>query len=325
MTSKNQCCLLSFDYLDYDVFLNVRTFYRLAGYEISANDNLSVFQLVIVLRGLPPRVFNEYFGPIHYYDYVREHSYDIYKYFPNASRIYHVTIESFDNNKSDYKYIYGYLPVIPSIWQFSLPSYRRNSTPIHISNYKPLENDLYQAQLIDLIKLGKIKVYGAKWDRIKISTIPLSYLSSNLRLSRSVTCYGLMYPYQRGKSLSGRMWQAPIQGCLVISEDNTNPFHCPGVIEVESFSNKPEGIKVDANQVAYEASQFWLNKTICLAKDLDLALEWRDLRFEIYYSRLLMLKQHIEFRWNLDIVLPISQALSATRKECVRFLRKLGM
>jgi hypothetical protein len=302
MSAKKNCCLLSFDYVDFDVFLNARIFYRLAGYHIVSPDNFSICDLIVVFRGIPPCTYIEYSGEIHFYDYVCEHRIKVSDYFPNATSITVITIDTSVHESPLINTVYGYLPVFPRLWQFSLPFAKKSTIPIHVSNYKPLIDDSFQVELITLIRAGKIRVYGAKWDRIQVKARSLSYLSANLKLASASCCYGLMYPYQRGKSLSGRMWQAPIHGCIVISENNTNIFSCPGVFEVAHFNDFLLTKEISSSELAREATSFWSEKTKCLAADLKLSLNLNSLPREIVYSRFLMLCQHCDFYWNLFVV-----------------------
>jgi hypothetical protein len=312
---------MSFDYSDFDVLLNVRAFYRLSGFLIVSSSRLSDCDLLVVLRGIPPRVFCEYTGPIHFYDYVLEHKLNLRDYFPNATFISIVSLSQRHAIADNCRAIYGYLPVIPSLWYLPFCFLRRSSLPLHVSNYKPLADDPFQLQIISLVKEGKIRLYGSKWDRIQIHARPLSYLSANIMLNKTLICFGLMYPYQRGKSLSGRMWQAPIQGCVVISEKETNPFLCPGVITVESFSELPFIQRHNPAALSREASEFWLEKTKQLANDLDLLLDWNLLTFEVIRARWLLLKQHFEFNYYLYVEQTLF-LLKCKVKQSFRLLKK---
>ena len=272
----------------------------MAGYQLLTSKNLIKCDLLVFFRGIPDRIYSEYRGVIHFYDYVCEHEIDLHTYFPNALEIIIISIHNVYRAESGSRTIYGYLPVVPALWQFKLPFTQKESISVHISNYKPLVDDPYQKQLVCRILSGKIRVYGAKWDRLKIITRPVSYLEANLKLGSSVTCYGLMYPYQRGRSLSGRMWQGPIQGCIVISEEKTNPFFCPGVIEVSDF-DKDVPVSSRSVDVAVKSADFWIEKTNQLASDLRLVLNWKDLTTEVLFCRLLLIAQHIEFLWNFFV------------------------
>jgi len=148
---------------------------------------------------------------------------------------------------------------------------------MHISHFKPMAQDKYQQELLKLIKSGIVRVYGKKWDKVGIKAKPLSYWQVNKMFAASSTCYGLMYPYQRGKTLSGRMWQAPLHGCFVISEAGTNIAGCPGVIEVSSFSaGNFTALDYSIEQcrsLAIDAARHWRTATQKLAEELGQVLE----------------------------------------------------
>jgi len=302
MKHKLRCNILSFDYLDFDVFLNIRIFYSLAGYRISSHHSYHSSSLLVVLRGTPNRIYSEFTGILHVYDYVREFKVNYRDFFPNASFIYRISLEELCHDNSFDKLVYGYIPVIPSLWLHFHPTHQKNQHPIHISNYKPIATDHFQQQLVALIQQKSVSVYGAKWDRINIQASPLSYFSANILLAKSLVCFGLMYPYQRGSSLSGRMWQAPIQGCQVISEAGTNIYHCPGVLEVDDFNLGLTFVNEDPVNLSNQAVHFWTGKTVYLARELDLSIDTHLLSFHIFSARLLLLKQHLCFFLNTRIV-----------------------
>jgi len=323
MSPNKRCCFLAFDYLDFDVYLNTRTFYALAGFAPASSVKLASCDLLVVFRGIPHRVFPEFSGPIHFFDYVCQYRLELRDYFPNATSITIISIDRDQHRSTDDIHVYGYLPVIPSIWQFSFPFTRRSSLPIHVSNYKPLQEDPFQEDLLFLIKTGRIKVFGSKWERIQVKARPLSYLSANCILATASICYGLMYPYQRGRSLSGRMWQAPINGCFVITESNTNPFLCPGVFEVPSFGDLPSLEQLSSRELALQASKFWLDKTNLLARDLGLSLNWKNLPSEVVMARTLMLRQHLAFLFELYVIRIILVTKSNLLSLSHHFIRKI--
>jgi hypothetical protein len=81
-----------------------------------------------------------------------------------------------------------------------------------------------------------------------------------------------MYDYQIGKTLSGRMWQAPLSGCYVFTELTSNILNCPGVIEVESYKNTVKLIKTKNFEIINipEVILFWNKHTNELADKLNL-------------------------------------------------------
>lgn len=295
------CSIVSFDYTDFDVLLNTSVFYRLAGYYLIPPSFNPHSDLLVILRGSPSVVQPEFHGLIHIYDYVREFTVDYRAFFPNASSITLISLVFPSSSSPTFDhFVFGYLPVFPQIWRLSLKN-PKSSKPVHISNFKPMNEDSFQKQLLTNIQLGLITVYGSKWERVNIRTSPLSYLSANRLLSKSMLCFGLMYPYQRGATLSGRMWQAPIQGCVVITEPGTNLLHCPGVLEVKDFLSIPSTLVKDPLILSDLASDFWYSHTLALANDLNLHLNFNVLSREILRSRWQLFVQHLTFVWNLNV------------------------
>jgi hypothetical protein len=72
MPSQKRCNILSYDYLDIDVFWNIKLFYKAAGYRIDKNGQSSQYDLLVMLRGDPGNTLNSYTGTVHIYDYVKE-------------------------------------------------------------------------------------------------------------------------------------------------------------------------------------------------------------------------------------------------------------
>jgi hypothetical protein len=313
------CSILSFDYLDYDVFINVRVFYRLAGYYVYLSLVHQETSLLVVLRGKPTRIYSEYTGIVHYYDYVREYNLDMRYFFPNASIIFSIGLNDSPTLSLTDHSVYAYLPVFPSLWQYRSIVKSRLPHPLHLSNYKPIGSDSYQQQLLALIHSHKVLVYGGKWHNLNINATQISYLSANRLLSQATHCYGLMYPYQRGTSLSGRMWQAPIHGCYVVSEAGTNIYNVPGVIEAETFEQMFLFSSDSALSLRERATEFWLTQTINLADALNLTLDFTQLPRETLFSRFLLFRQHILFIWDKRILI----ALNHLKRSLIKTLRSV--
>jgi hypothetical protein len=300
---RRLCCIHSFDYFDFDVFLNIFVFYRLAGFRISRSTSLIDCSLLVVLRGIPQQVTSQFHGDIHVYDYVKEIQVDYREFYPHARSITYISLSAPLINSSGDHYVYGFLPVIPSIWTRDQPS-KTVVKPVHISNFKPMELDFYQKQLLSLIHSNRVTVYGSKWSSVSVSARPISYLKANHLLASSFFCFGLMYPYQRGTSLSGRMWQAPLHGCLVISELGTNIFNCPGVLETSTYELDHSFLPSTPSMLALEARFFWHEKTLKLADDLTLTLYSKYFPTSIIISHLLLIRQHIVFLTQKSFISP---------------------
>jgi len=272
VSSTPRCQILSIDFQDLDVIWNVRLFYLAAGFSLIRDWGSTDPELLVILRGDPGLSHQHYGGAVHVYDYVKELQVDWLSRFPHAREIRLISLLRPAVLPEGVRWVQGYLPVVPEFWQVT-PFRKRAGRPLHIANFKPMGDDPYQQDLARLARRGLVEVHGSHWDRLGLRTHGLSYLEANRLLAGASCCYGLMYPYQRGTTLSGRMWQAPLHGCLVISEKGTNPFGLPGLLEVERFA--PDTLLSVASirecwQVRVEATRFWQGATAELARQLDL-------------------------------------------------------
>lgn len=339
------CWIISSDYLDKDVYLNVRAFYRAAGFRLiaptarlngAADDQVD---LLVVLRGDNGSDLKDFRGPIHIYDYVKEYAVDWARRYPSASHVTVVALASSSfqpaegsqsaTDRSRVSWVDAYLPVIPSLWMRSWSGKRQQ--PVHISNFKRMGDDAYQRDLLALIRAGVVRAFGANWQLAGVKARPLSYRQANRLLAASASCFGLMWPYQRGRTLSGRMWQAPLNGCYVLSETGTDILGCPGVLEREAFLADAATLVLApeaCRELALEASAFWESHSRSLAAALgfnpDLSLAPADLRPE----RALLWLWDLEFRWQrllLRLQAAIMPPIQRLRRGLVRLARRCGV
>ncbi len=309
---------------------NVRLFYLAAGFSLVRRWDGSELELLVILRGDPGLTHRDFRGTVHVYDYVKELKVDWRACFPHAREIRLISLLQPAPQPEGVHWVRGYLPVIPEFWQ-QLPFRKRAGRPLHIANFKPMGDDHYQQDLAHLARRGLVEVHGGHWDRLGLRTHGLSYLEANRRLAEAYCCYGLMYPYQRGTTLSGRMWQAPLHGCLVISEMGTNPFGLPGLLEVERFS--PDTLLSVASirecwQVRLEATHFWREATAELARQLDLPAYRGPSAAQLALCRRDRRAQHRRVVWGRRLdrlghwLTP--PPISCWWRRCQRMLRALG-
>ena len=340
------CRIVSSDYLDKDVYLNIRAFYRAAGYRLipptarlkgAADDQA---ELLVVLRGDNGSDLKDFHGPIHVYDYVKEYAVDWERRYPSAAHVTVVALasssfhpaedsQSASGDSSRVSRVDAYLPVIPALWM--RPWSGKRQQPVHISNFKRMGDDAYQSDLLALIRAGVVRAFGANWQLAGVRAYPLSFRQANQLLAASTCCFGLMWPYQRGRTLSGRMWQAPLNGCFVLSEAGTDIFGCPGVIESEAFDGDAATLELApqaCRDLADEASAFWESHSRSLAAALGfdprLSLTSADLRPE----RSLLLLWDLEFRWQRLVVrfqAALMPSLQRLRRGLARLARRCGL
>lgn len=265
--------ILATDGLDIDVYKNIKYFYEACGYEIHLKaTKLKQIDIIVYLRGEISTPDFNYTGIVHIYDYVKNVQNNWVKIFPNASKIFLISLNtSQDNYKTkEITCIEAFLPIIPVLWV------NRNSKkkliPIHISHYKKGIINKYQDELVKLAEGKHIKIYGKRWELNNIIVKSISLSESNKKFRDSLFCFGLMYDYQIGNTLSGRMWQAPLNGCYVFTELGSNVLNCPGVIEVDSYLKTIEQIKSEkySKLNVNDVTRFWNNHTSFIANELGL-------------------------------------------------------
>ena len=339
------CRIVSSEYLDKDVYLNIRAFYRAAGFRLipptARLNGVTADQadLLVVLRGDNGSDLQDFSGPIHVYDYVKEYVVDWARRYPAASQITVVALAASSSHSvrdsesasdsSRLSWVDAYLPVIPALW--TLPWSGKHQQPVHISNFKRMGDDAYQRDLLALIRAGVVRAFGGSWQLAGVKAHPLSYRQANRQLAASACCFGLMWPYQRGRTLSGRMWQAPLNGCFVLSEKGTDILGCPGVLERDAFQADAATLLMPpqaCRDLAHEASVFWESHSRSLAAalglDPGLSLTSADLRPE----RALLLLWDLEFRWNRFLVrlgAVVMPPLQGVRRGLARLARRCGV
>ena len=337
---KPLCQIVSSDYLDKDVYLNIRCFYLAAGYRlIPASRPNPEADLLVVLRGDNGSEQRDFRGEIHIYDYVKEYLVDWQNRYPVASRLVVVSLAASSlqpavatagaYGKPAITAVDAYLPVIPALWSSAWRSKQRK--PLHISNFKRMGDDAYQQDLLALIRSGAVQAFGSKWDLVGVRTHPLSYLQANRVLAAAASCFGLMWPYQRGRTLSGRMWQAPLNGCFVLTETGTDILGCPGVIERQAFDASSASLAFSdqrCRQLAIEAAAFWEAHTRGLAALLGIDPALPLAGAAIRRQRWLLLGWDLEFRrqrlWG-GLLDRFDPPIMAVRRRLARLARRLGL
>lgn len=327
---KPSCRIVSSDYLDRDVYLNVRGFYAAAGFRLLERGGADP-DLLVVLRGDNGTAQREFGGVVHIYDYVKEHRVDWSMRYPAATAISVISLDAPLSPPQDprLRQVRAYLPVLPQLW--ARPARKRLSRPVHISNYKRMPGDRFQEQLLALIQAGRVEVHGARWELVGVQARPLSYRQANRLIGAASSCFGLMWPYQRGTTLSGRMWQAPLNGCFVLSEPGTDRLGCPGVIEVASFDAAAASLVFPAErcaELAREADRFWRQHSAALAEALALDPAAEPGSATLLRLRLLLLVWDLDFRlqrlW-ATVGAWIIAPLASLRRRLARLARGLGL
>lgn len=281
------------DMYDKDVYINIRVFYARCGFRYIGANRLDA-KLIVVLRGTQSSL-QLYRGLIHVYDYVKNKSLDTSSLSSPHNRVKIISM-TFENTTND-THIFGYLPVIPEFWQRLVIGINNKSLGLtHIGSYKGLK-DRVQDELVGIIKKRSVKVYGFNWSQAGILAEGISHLKANVRYKQSKGTLGLMYDYQRGKTLSSRAWHGPIHGCPLISHKSEKVIgfeEIPGLMFVDNFELDYDYIftNVDTQLLKSEATKYWNDHNILLAEKLGLSLtktsiltEFRLILYELLYRQ----------------------------------------
>ena len=81
--------------------------------------------------------------------------------------------------------------------------------------------------------------------------------------SKSKYALGLMYPFQRDITFSGRFWHAPLNGCYLFSEPGLYTKEVPGVIETDYSTENILAMSSNLNDfegLQKKAIYFWEEK-----------------------------------------------------------------
>lgn len=193
---------------------------------------------------------------------------------------------------NDVEKIFSPHPVLVEIWDDD-KRYEKIYDMVHIGHRKKVEliSDKKIEQFQKFAKTGILKLYGKGWDEIDNlnSEGPTSLFKSNMIYKKSRSAVGSMHPYQRGKTISGRFWQAPINGCFLYSESLPDNFNPPGVIQVNDYF-QILNLKIgDSRTVAIEAKKFWNKVTVDLATNLDLSYDQNiNIKYALLWHHILV-------------------------------------
>jgi hypothetical protein len=265
------CLIYGHNGLDLDVTLNLRSFYNKLGFSVFFSEKLLDSDLLVVLRAVDKTIditpFS--FALVHVYDYggwdydafVRTIDKKITYIFCTSEVKRSRLIELLHFPKEQ---VFVALPPVDiKLWSKKIKEVKYNI--VHIGNYKPItEKDAIKERFNETIKHFKTHVWGLGWQlerglyhgKIGVFSVSGIYAHSQFAL-------GLMYPFQRDVTFSGRFWHAPLNGCYVFSEPG---FYCkkiPGVIEtdysIEDIEKKTSVI-IDRIALQNEVKEFWLKQ-----------------------------------------------------------------
>jgi hypothetical protein len=261
------------DGFDPDINLNLRHFYGDLGFRVRTSRQLIDCQLLVITRTPNSDLDLSAYSQVHVYDYVCmnndefmksiQHHPGVRVFSPSQARM-NTTLQVSPNLEG--KILEMLPPVSTSIWT-NKPKFESKFKVVHIGNFKSsLEDvsDKFSSDFLKSLNENSVDVWGERWTghvprerihgRASLLSVPSIYRSATLAI-------GIMYPYQRNLTISGRLWMAPLNGTRLLSEPNSQIREIPGVVEsdfsAESIRNGLEIGYQSRIELAIEARKFW--------------------------------------------------------------------
>lgn len=294
------------DGLDPDVSVNLLQAYRASGYRPFLSRQLVPADAVCVERTPTDAVDLSAYGAVHVLDYAcqsnaeflrgLQHHPEVAVFFPSAKR----RDEQLELVPALERAARVLLPPVAVAAWVATPRPKRRLPLVHIGNFKPYyrdRSDPYASHMLALAETGAIHLWGQGWEgyapaamqhgKAALRSVGVIYADTQVAL-------GMMYPYQRNRTISGRFWHAPLNGALLLSEAGSLGLPIPGVVETADMPTAGELERLvsrhDSDAVAREAQTFWTSAwdtfrqavvspaVFRACRDRSLAKEWAYLR-----------------------------------------------
>lgn len=286
MALRPTCLIVGLDGIDPDVTVNLMAFYAGCGYAVRVATAPAPCELLVIQRGhhVPGWSCLDARGDVHVYDYVFNGTADYHDAFPRAQRVLVISPSGLTSGRSTVpreRVVSSPHPVVTALWA---PTRAQLAAPrpyplVHIGHRKPNPaGDPWQQEIQQLAGYSACHFWGKGWTDLA-GLLPHEHLHGPSSLHeaqgiyrRSHAALGVMHEFQRGRTISGRMWQAPLNGCQLYTEALPPGMTLPGVQVVERFTDLPAPPQ-PAQQLANAARRHWDEVTLRLADQLG--LHWR--------------------------------------------------
>ena len=301
-----RCHIVGFDGFDLDVLFNMSFFYSECGYSISFSREPRDADVLVIQRG---KLRNQYpaikVREVHAYEYVGEPIGDVTHAFPAAESVITIFPSLQNRYRAGGRVVEAFPPVMPELWRRKDDAQRsRADRAIHISHFKKMaERDNYATRLLAAVRDGRIEVWGAGWTEPCANSVarlhgPASLHDCQALYASAHIAIGLMYPFQRASTFSGRMWQAPLNGCALISEPAALAVNMPGVIAQEAYVDDIDVRGVGTpSDIVDAAISYWSSQTDALREALQLTAAKRRPRQNRFLASAMLRAHDIRSRF----------------------------
>lgn len=267
------CLIYGQNGLDLDVALNLVAFYKNLGFKTYFSEKLLDANLLVIVRAVdhPLNISDKNYGQVHMYDYggwgydacVESLPYEKTYIFTTSEKHKDHIITTLDFPK---KQIFIALPPVETkIWVEKSNS--KTYDFVHIGNFKKIEDkDEVRERFNQAMLHLNTNIWGMGWDALQLGKKyhgKAGLFDVSKIYSKAKYALGLMYPFQRAVTFSGRFWHAPLNGCYLLSEPGLYSKEFPGIIETnyhtEEIGNLTSKLD-DAPVLQQKAIQFWENQ-----------------------------------------------------------------
>lgn len=238
------CLILGYDGFDLDVVHNLRSFYSLLGFKVTISRRPIAADILVIHR--PPNIPLNLGGyhSVHVFDYVGTPVFNLLPSLPATGRtVWYASTEARAEELAtvivDQPIRIEVLPPPVDVALWSESPTEVEYKYVHIGNAKATYkngSDAIAASFVRILREKDVHVWGNGWEGI----IPRSRLHGVARLrdvsrlyARTEYALGMMYPSQRSRTFSGRFWQAPLNGALLLSESAMWVGRSPGVQPID--------------------------------------------------------------------------------------------
>lgn len=306
------CLIYGDNGLDLDVAFNLCSFYNKIGFNSYFDTKLHSANVISIVRGIDKAIdlCGIEFEQIHVYDYCGWKYDGLVKSLPfDKSFIFTTSLDTKEYLIKTFgfpeKNIFVVLPPV------DIKLFSSNLKPIkyklvHIGNYKETNDDMFHNRMKIVLDTFDVNVWGMNWNGHIKNNNKLKgrsgFFQTSKIYSESKCALGLMYPFQRDGTFSGRFWQSTLNGCLLFSEPGLYSKSIPGIIETDytigDIQNKLESVKISREQLVNEAREYWNTnnkKNIVIHKELKLHLSNYNIGSNSCYEYIFLNKLRIIF------------------------------
>lgn len=279
---NGRCVIVGLDGFDPDVLANLVVFYGACGFDTRISAQPTNGDLLVIQRG---KYRNQHFETraqaCHIYDYAGLGTSDLHLAFPHVAKCIVIAPGFRVSGVAGVppNVVRSFHPVIPELWRFeNQPKRKRPYDFVHVGHRKAEPaGDAWFKRLDEAARSGSCHFWGGGWHDVVPGNSRMIHgrisLHGSQRIYRqALRALGVMYPFQRELTISGRMWQAPLNGCVLFSEAMIPDRTLPGVELCRDYLEllgKPPTLPNSAGLVE-EASEYWTATTVRLAGELGL-------------------------------------------------------